>query len=120
METKEQLINTIKEWVKLDNDIRTLQRELGIRKKEKQKISERLISVMKQHEIDQFDMTDGNIKYSNKKVKKPITKKILLNILSKFYNGDDTKATELNEYILSNREEIIKETITRKICESSI
>ena len=42
-ETKEQLVNSIKEWVKLDNDIRKLQKEVSIRKKEKAKISSELM-----------------------------------------------------------------------------
>ena len=32
-----------------------------------------------------------------------------------FYNGDITKASELNNYIIDNREEVIKESIERKI-----
>jgi len=39
METKEQLINTIKRWVKIDNEIRALQKEQLARKNEKKKIS---------------------------------------------------------------------------------
>jgi hypothetical protein len=35
--------------------------------------------------------------------------------LSKYYKGDILKATELNEFILDNREEVIKETLVRKI-----
>jgi len=38
METKEQLINTIKRWVKIDNEIRALQKEQLARKNEKKKI----------------------------------------------------------------------------------
>ena len=40
---------------------------------------------------------------------------MLLNILSQYYNGDPNKASELNNYILANREENTKETILRKI-----
>lgn len=115
METKEQLVHLIKEWVRLDNEIRTLQKEQLHRKKDKQKLSEKLIDVMKQNEIDCFDIKDGNIQYMKKSVKKPITKKRLLSILSNYYDGNDEKATELNNFILNNREEIIKETIVRKI-----
>ena len=32
METKEHLINKIKEWVKIDNEMRTLQKEMTKRK----------------------------------------------------------------------------------------
>ena len=35
LETKEQLINTIKKWVKTDNEIRSLQKEINLRKKQK-------------------------------------------------------------------------------------
>ena len=38
-----------------------------------------------------------------------------MGILSTYYNGDITKAVELNNYIIDNREEVVKETIERKI-----
>jgi seryl-tRNA synthetase len=114
-ETKEQLINIIKEWVKLDNEIRKLQTEIAKRKKEKSKISTQLISVMKQNEIDCFDLKDGQLLYTKKSVKKPITKKVLLTILNNYFNGDYIKASEINDYILSNREEVIHEKIIHKL-----
>jgi len=114
-ETKEQLVNIIKEWVKFDNEIRKLQTEVLSRKKEKAKMSVELISVMKQNEIDCFDLKDGQLLYTTKNVKKPITKKVLLNILSKYYNGDYMKASQLNDFILSNREEVVQESIVHKI-----
>ena len=114
-ETKEQLVNIIKDWVKLDNEIRQLQSEMLSRKKEKSKMSTQLIDVMKQNEIDCFDLKDGQLLYTKKNVKKPITKKVLLNILSKYYKGDYMKACEVNDFILSNREEVIHETIVHKI-----
>jgi hypothetical protein len=116
METKEQLIRNIKEWVRIDNEIRALQKELTLRKNEKNQISKTLMEVMKKNEIDCFDTkSDGQIVYSKKNIKKPITKKVLLNILSNFYSGDSTKAEELNNYILDNREVTVKEVISRKI-----
>lgn len=114
-ETKEQLINIIKEWVKMDNDIRKLQKEVLLRKKEKMKISKNLIDIMKQNDIDCFDLKDGQLLYSKKNVKKPITKKVLISILGKYYNGDYMKAAEVNDFILNNREETIHETLTHKI-----
>jgi hypothetical protein len=38
-----------------------------------------------------------------------------MDILSNFYNGDISKASQLNNYIIDNREEVVKETIERKI-----
>lgn len=119
MEIKEQLIKCIKEWVKKDNEIRTLQNEVNIRKNEKKVLSNSLMKIMKEQEIDCFDINDGQITYAKKNIKKPISKKLLLNLLSKYYNGDSTRANELNNYILENREESIKETILRKITDNS-
>jgi hypothetical protein len=115
MENKEQLVKTIKEWVKIDNEIRTLQQQQLIRKKEKKIISDSLIDVMKKNEIDCFDINDGQIIYNKKNVKKPLTKKMLLNVLSNFFDNDTAKATELNNYILENREDVVKENIVRKV-----
>jgi len=115
METKEQLVKTIKDWVKMDNEIRSLNKEINNRKNEKKKLSTLLIETMKKNEIDCFDIKDGQICYTKKNIKKPITQKVLMDILSNFYNGDISKASQLNNYIIENREEVVKETIERKI-----
>ena len=115
MDTKEYLIKTIKEWVRLDNDIRKLQKVEKQRKDDKKNISKVLMEIMKKNEIDVFDINDGQICYSKKNIKKPITQKILMNVLSDYFKGDMLKASELNEFIRDNREEVVQETIVRKI-----
>ena len=115
MALNQEIINSVKEWVKLDNEMRTLKQELNTRKQRKDDITTNLLQSMKQKEIDTFDLKDGKLEYKTRKSKKPISKKMLLNILSQYYQGDSNKANELNNFILSNREENIKDTITRKI-----
>lgn len=115
METKEELIKTIREWVKIDNDIRTLQKEQYNRKNDKKKLSSLLIEIMKKNEIDCFDINDGQIIYTKKNVKKPITKKMLLDLLGRYYKGDLLKANDINNFIINNRDEKIQEEIVRKI-----
>ena len=115
MESKEILIKTIKEWVRLDNEIRALHKEEVQRKNEKKKISGTLMEIMRTNQIDCFDINNGQICYSKKNVKKPITKKVLMGVLSKYFKGDNLKASELNEFIDDNREETVKESIVRKI-----
>ena len=114
-QSKDQLIKTITEWVKIDNEIRQLKKEENIRKTDQKKISQQLIEIMRENEIDEVDLNNGKLMYTKKNVKKPITKKILLNILSNFYEGDINKALKVNNFILDNREEIIVETIVRKV-----
>ena len=44
-------------------------------------------------------------------------KKTLFDILSKYYKGDSGKAEDMQLFILENREEVVKESIVRKIKE---
>ena len=115
MDKNNLLISTVRNWVKLDNEIKALQKEQNTRKKEKKEISNSLINVMKSNDIDCFDLNDGQLCYNKKDIKKPLTKKALLNILSKYYDDDVSKANELNDFILENRETTLKESITRKM-----
>lgn len=115
METKEQLIISIREWVKIDNEIRKLKKEENKRKQEQKRISAQLIEVMSKNEIDEFELNDGKIMYTKKSVKKPITKRILLELLQKYHDGDLQKATDINNFILTNREEKEVESIVRKL-----
>ena len=115
MDTKDKLIKSIKEWVRLDNEMRKLKKEVNSRKTEQDKITKELISTMKSNEIDEFSLNNGKLTYSNKTVKKPITKKNLLDILSKFYKGNTEKASETNQFILDNREDVVVEKLIRII-----
>lgn len=120
MNTKQKLVQNIREWVKLDNEIRALKKEEKARQTEKKQLNENLIEIMKSNEIDCVDIKDGQICYTQKNVKKPITKKNLMTILTKYFKGDMEKAENINEFILDNREETIKETITRKITKDKL
>lgn len=117
---KEQLVKIIKDWVKLDNEMRTLQRELNIRKIEKKNTTSRVMEIMRSNNIDCFDMKDGQILYKKRNVKKPVTKSILMEILSTYYEGDQDKAHELNNYIMENRKVSVSETIVRKISNKTV
>jgi|UniRef100_A0A6C0DG26 hypothetical protein len=115
MDTKEELITNIKEWIKIDNEILKLQTEIKERKNKKKTLSETLMTVMKKNEIDCFDINGGALIYKQNKVKKPINSKTLMSVLQNYYKNEPKHAEELTKYILDNREEQIKETIKRKI-----
>jgi hypothetical protein len=112
---KAELVQLIKDWITTDNEIRELNKQAKQRKDKLKKVSENLINTMKENEIDEFNVKDGKIMYSKTSVKKPISKKNLMSILSKYYKGDISQAIEVNNFILENREEVVKETIKRSI-----
>ena len=120
MATKAELVQNIRDWIAVDNEIRELNKELRMRKAKQQKISQTLMQTMKDNEIDEFDITGGKLMYSKKTLKKPLSKKNLLGILSKYYKDDETQAIEMNNFIMSNREEVIKETLKRKISQGPV
>jgi len=115
METKDQLVNNIKEWIKIDGEIVKLKAEIKERINKKKTLTEDLVSVMKNNKIDCFDITGGSILYKKNKVKKPINGKTLLTAFQNYYKNDSKIAEELTKHVLDSREEQIKETIKRKI-----
>ena len=115
METKEQLVNNIKEWIKMDNEIAQLKNEIKERNNKKKTLTESLVSVMKTNEIDCFDINDGALVYKKNKVKKPINGKTLLSALQNYYKTDPNIAEDLVKHVMDSREEQIKETIKRKV-----
>ena len=112
---KEDLINAIKNWVKNDNEIRTLRHEIKKRLYEKKELSDSLMMIMKENEIGCFDIKDGSITYNKRNVKKPISLKYLHLILGEYFKDEDEEALQLENFIKSNRDVVTKETIVRKI-----
>lgn len=115
MDTKEQLVNNIKEWIKIDNEISQLKADIKDRNNKKKGLTENLVTVMKTNKIDCFDINGGALVYKKNKVKKPINGKTLLTALQNYYKNDANIAEEITKHVMDSREEQIKETIKRKI-----
>jgi predicted nucleic acid-binding Zn-ribbon protein len=115
METKDQLVNNIKEWIKMDTEISQLKSEIKERNLKKKNLTENLVTVMKSNQIDCFDINGGALVYKTNKVKKPINGKTLLNALQNYYKSDPQIAEDLTKHIMNSREEQVKETIKRKV-----
>jgi hypothetical protein len=115
METKEQLVNNIKEWIKMDTEISELKSQIKDRNAKKKLLTENLVTVMKSNKIDCFDINGGALVYKTSKIKKPINGKSLLTALQNFYKTDKKLAEDITKHVMDSREELIKETIKRKI-----
>ena len=115
METKDQLVKVVKDWVIMDNEIRNHQKIVRELKARQKNVSQQLMQTMKQNEIECFDINNGSLVYKKNKVKKPITKNTLYTILNDYFKGETDHVEELGKYTMDNRQEVIKETIQRKI-----
>ena len=114
MDTKDELVKHIKQWIDIDNGISELQKQIKQLKENKKDLTSSLMTVMKSNEIDCFDINDGKLIYSKSKVKKPINKKSLLLALDSYFKNDSKLVQEVSDHILNSREETIKESIRRK------
>ena len=113
-ETKDQLVKHVKGWIQMDNEIKEFQKEIKERKDKKKEITDKLLHIMKDNEIDCFDINGGQLIYSKTKVKAPLNKNNLMSALLSFYQEDASQAEKLSTFLMETREEKIKESIRRK------
>lgn len=116
MTTKEKIINTIQLYIKTESEIKVLQKELKNRKEDKKNYTEILIDIMKNNDIDCFDLSEGKIIYSKNKIKSSLSKKHLFTCLEKYFqNNPNINTDDIANFVLNNRTEKIKETIKHKL-----
>jgi hypothetical protein len=113
-ETKEQLVKNVKAWIQMDNEIKEFQKQIKERKDKKKEYTETLLHIMKDNEIDCFDINGGQLIYSKTKVKAPLNKNNLMAALLSFYNDDVGQAEKVSTFLMETREEKVRESIRRK------
>ena len=115
MATKEDLVTSVKAWMKVENEMRVLQKELKERRQQKKLLTEELVDIMKNNDIDCLDVKEGNIMYTRNKVKGALSKKYLIECLGKYFEDNpNVEANEVSNFIMENRDVKIKEGIRWK------
>ena len=111
---KDKFKENVKEYLDIDDQIKALNKAVKARRDKKKKLSEYILKLMKQFEIDNMNTSNGKLIYSVSKSKEPLSKKNLLTTLNLYYNNND-KATEVSKYIMENRPVKERVTLRRKI-----
>lgn len=114
MQTKEQLVNHIKTWIQVETDLKNLRKLMREKREEKKQLSNELLEVMKENDIDCFDIKNGKLISSKVKVKENVNKQMLLRVLAN-YLDEPEEVTKLTDYILESRKIKEKEYIRQKI-----
>ena len=117
--TKEDLIQTVRQWVQIDNQIRQMNKMLKKLKEDKKSHNAHMIEIMKSYSIDNFELKDGQIQYKKYKSRETLTQKKLLEILSKHPQLQQEQAQLLNEFVFDNRKIIEKDVVIRKVINGS-
>ena len=111
---KENLQSSVKEYLSLDDQIKALNKASKERRDRKKKLSESILSLMKQFEINNMNTSNGKLVYSVTKTKEPLNRKSLTRTLN-IYFGSSDKANELSKFVMENRKQIEKFKLKRKI-----
>ena len=103
-DTKSILINTIKEWIVINKKIIELQKQLKEYRTSKKQLSDTLINVMENNEIDRFDINNGKLLYKKSKVKAPINKDYLMKMLDNYFEKyPEVDSNDVTSFLLENR-----------------
>ena len=86
MTEKDALINNIKTWIGLDNEIKLLQKEIKNRREQKKLLTTELVDVMKNNDIDCWNTGEGKLIYSKTKTKAPLSKKAFIKFSFKIFS----------------------------------
>jgi hypothetical protein len=114
--SKAELIEIIKEWRTLDEEIKAIQKEIKVRRNKKKELSDKLIKVMRTNDIECFDINNGKLLYTKSKLKETINKSYLIKVINDYFEDDENIETEkVADYILENRNTKVKESIRCKL-----
>jgi len=115
MTTKDELVENIKSWMKVEQELKLLQKEVKERRLVKKQLSQNLVEIMKTNEIDCFDLKEGKIIYTRNNVKSALSKKHLEESLSQYFaQRPDIDPDEVSNYILEKRTIKVNECIRHK------
>lgn len=111
----EELITNIREWVKIDTDLKNYQKLIRDMRTKKKLLTEQLVETMKRNDIDAFDIKDGSLIYRERKVKSGLTKKHIITQLGKLFESEPEKIEYITNAIMDSRETKVKQDIRHKI-----
>jgi hypothetical protein len=111
----EDLKSTVKEWLILDNEMREIQRILKEKKERKKTLTDNVIELMKAKQVDELNVNDGKLIYSQTKTKSPLNKQHIATCLGDVFKNEPEKVAKLTDHILNSREIKLKDNLKRKV-----
>ena len=106
---KELLIATIKEWIEVNNKLNEIMKVAKEHRNKKKQLTDSLVSIMKNNEIDCFDINNGKIVCRTTKTRAPINRQNLSKALEQYFiDNPDIDTNEVSNFILESRQ--VKET----------
>ena len=116
MDQNTDLIVAVREWLELDDKIKTLQQEMKVLRQQKKAATEALAGAMHEKDIGIVNLGDGkgSLKRKDRIQKSGITKKYLETCLQQLFHEDPVQQERIRNHIMDNRPQTIKEEVQRK------
>ena len=108
------VVDTVKEWIKIDNELKLLQTEIKTRKERKKQLSDSLVSILRDSDIDGWNTKEGKLEYVKTKTKTSLNKQHIKAALAKFIKDSD-QVDAMTQFIYESRGIKEKESIKRKV-----
>jgi hypothetical protein len=111
-EISQKFVNSIKNWVTIDDKIKTLRNEIKELTTEKKQYEEVVISELDKMEEKVISITDGKLHKSVSKTQEPLKKETIQKSILNFIK-DETKTKELMENMMNSRKVVEKVNLKR-------
>jgi hypothetical protein len=109
------LEDSIKKWVKLDNEYNNLNSKLRDIREERNNLSSEIINFFEDKNINNptINITGGKINLVNQKTANALSYKFIENCLKEYFDNDEKMAIEVFEFIKSKRNYVNTKNLKR-------
>ena len=115
MTYKSQLVENVKNWLQIDTEIKKLQQEIRKRRALKKDMTDTLVQIMKNQDIEIMNAGESQLIRTERKTKSALSKKHLINSLLNYFKDDKDTVAQLTTFIMNTRPEKTVENIRRKV-----
>jgi hypothetical protein len=98
----------IRQWMKIQEEMATLNNELKQRKTQGKALKEVIIRIMETNSVANLSISKGTLVHSVREMPERISNTYLLKCCKEFFNGDEARARALVEYLEENRSVSVK------------
>jgi hypothetical protein len=99
-----ELPGLLKRWMTVQEEIVTLNAELSTRKKHNKTLKETILRIMDTHKVAALNVSRGVISHRVKEKAEPVNNNYLQKHLTTFFDGDESKAKSLIDFLENKRE----------------
>lgn len=102
----------VKQWLELDNSIKTLAAVLKEKKDKKNELTIKILEFMAKYNIEDLNTKEGKLRYKTAMTKAPLSQKIIKEKVIQLYDPKRT-CEEFAKLVFESRETIQKPTLRR-------